>query len=211
SLIALMKAGSAGFEEFAAAIDSTTADEVAAQRLDNLAGDVEKFKGAVDSLNITFGNNFQGAARVFVQAATIVVEALTNLPPAVQSALAITVSFISVVLIIVGILGVFAGGILNIISLAYVLGPALTAVGTAFKTVAAGIVAMNAALAKNPLIFVLVILGTIVAALIALYAASESFRNAVQPLFDAILGVFTALAPIITNVLGVIGQFFSTL
>src|SRR5690606_16652413 len=65
SLIALMKAGSAGFEEFAAAIDSTTAAEVAAQRLDNLAGDVEKFKGAVDSLNITFGNNFQGAARVF--------------------------------------------------------------------------------------------------------------------------------------------------
>ena len=65
-------------EEFAALMETlgeSDAELAAAQRMDNLAGDMEIFSGVVETLRLQIGDKFQPAARSFVQALTGIAEA----------------------------------------------------------------------------------------------------------------------------------------
>ncbi|MEZ4558738.1 MAG: phage tail tape measure protein [Caldilineaceae bacterium] len=65
-------------EEFAALMETlgeSDAELAAAQRMDNLAGDMEIFSGVVETLRLQIGDKFQPAARAFVQALTGIAEA----------------------------------------------------------------------------------------------------------------------------------------
>lgn len=61
------------------------ASEVAAARLDNLAGDIEAFTGSLETLLIGLGESGDGPLREFVQDATTVVNILGELPDGVRS------------------------------------------------------------------------------------------------------------------------------
>ena len=60
--------GAEGFTNLAAQMGKVTAEAVAAQRLDNLNGDLEKLGGTAETAGIKLGNAFQGPLRGAVQA-----------------------------------------------------------------------------------------------------------------------------------------------
>lgn len=64
--------------------DSGYASKVAADRLDNLAGDFEQLSGAVDTLLISTGESAQGPLRGLVQMATDVVNGINQLPQPIK-------------------------------------------------------------------------------------------------------------------------------
>ncbi len=65
--------------------DQGFAAETAARKMDNLAGDVEKFTGSLETALIGVGEGTQGPLREMVQAATGAVNAFTKLPGPIQN------------------------------------------------------------------------------------------------------------------------------
>lgn len=69
-------AGAEGFNTLAASMGKVTAEAVGAQRLNNLAGDVQQLQGSVETAAITLGMAFLPALRSVAQGATGFVNAL---------------------------------------------------------------------------------------------------------------------------------------
>lgn len=80
----IAKAGAAGFEEMAAAIGKVSARDVAEERLNNLSGSIEKFKGSVETAAIILGSLFLPALKNVVDGATEgvngIIDVLDKLP-----------------------------------------------------------------------------------------------------------------------------------
>lgn len=72
----MAKDGAAGFDELAASMSKVTAESVAAERLNNLKGDIEQLKGSVETASITLGETFQPQLRATVQGVTSFVNEL---------------------------------------------------------------------------------------------------------------------------------------
>jgi len=84
----LYQGGAEDVAEWTAAVDeSGYAAQVAADRLDNLQGDIQILRGSFETLLISLGDGGQGALRDMTQSATGMVNALAELPPAAQGAL----------------------------------------------------------------------------------------------------------------------------
>lgn len=211
SLIALTREGAAGFADMAAAIDKTTALEVASKRLDNLSGDLEILRGNIDTLLVSSGSGFQSFARFVVQGVTDIIQVFLDMPAGIQTAITATVASFGGLLLIVGTLGIVAGSVLNIIALVKVMGPAWAALLKVWVAVTGAIRLFSAALVTTPLGLMITAILLLVGALVYLWTTSESFRAAVQPLFDGLVSIFQSLGPIATTVLQNIGSFLGTL
>lgn len=75
----LMEGGAAAVEEYTAAVtDQGAAARMAAEQLNNLAGDVEQFKGSVETSLIRIGDLFDGVNRGIVQSGTEVVNVFND-------------------------------------------------------------------------------------------------------------------------------------
>lgn len=80
----LYKAGAAGVREYVTAVDDQgAAAEVAAKKTDNLAGDVERLKGSVETLAINAGSASSGGLRVLVQGLDHIAGGIAGLPTAI--------------------------------------------------------------------------------------------------------------------------------
>jgi TP901 family phage tail tape measure protein len=78
--------GAAGVDKWKGAVnDAGYASATAAKLTDNLAGDVERLKGSVETLAISSGSGANGGLRVLTQALNSVVNGFLGLPPAVGS------------------------------------------------------------------------------------------------------------------------------
>jgi TP901 family phage tail tape measure protein len=88
----LYSLGEAGVREYVDAVDDQgAATDVAATKLDNLAGDVEEFGGSLETLFIRAGEGAQGSLRKVTQALTGVVNTIGALPgPVLAVTLGIT-------------------------------------------------------------------------------------------------------------------------
>lgn len=83
----LFKDGAAGIQGWIANVDDAGyASETAATKLDNLAGDLEAFKGSLETALIGLGENADGPLRGLVQGATDAVNAFNDLPGPVKGA-----------------------------------------------------------------------------------------------------------------------------
>jgi len=210
SLIALTREGAAGFSEMAAAIDKTTALDVASKRLDNLSGDIEILRGNIDTMLVSSGSGFQTFARFVVQNVTKVIQAFIDLPPAIQTAgLAITAS-LGGLLIVVGTLGMFAGAITNIIALAIQMAPVWAAMARIWVAVSGAIKLASAAMVASPWGIVIGLIILLAGALFVLWNTSEDFRNAVAPLLDGLKSAFAAIGPIVTDLVGKLVALLTT-
>lgn len=69
----MAKAGSEGFAEMAQSIGKVTAEAVAAERLNNLKGDVEQLTGSLETAGIKIGTAFLPGLRSIVQGSTDIV------------------------------------------------------------------------------------------------------------------------------------------
>jgi len=84
----LYQNGAEGVREWTEAVDeSGYAAQVAADRLDNLQGDVKILRGSLETLLISLGEGGQGPLRGLTQSVTEVVNALAEMPEEAQSAL----------------------------------------------------------------------------------------------------------------------------
>lgn len=190
---ALTREGAAGFEEMAAAIDKTTALDVASERLDNLSGDLEILRSNIDTLVITTGDKFQGFARKLVQGVTDIIQKFVALPDSVSNGILIFAGVSSVLLIIIGAFGLFAAAILNIIALALRLGPAFGLLKAGLLAVRGAIVAMSSSFLATPLGWILIGVIALVAAFIYLWNNCEGFRNFWTGLWESIKSIASAV------------------
>ncbi|QLQ37996.1 phage tail tape measure protein [Micromonospora robiginosa] len=82
--------GEKGIQDYVKAVDDQgAAADVAAKKMDNLAGDVEKLKGSLETMAIEAGSGANGGLRLLVQAAGALVDELGQLPPALTSTLTV--------------------------------------------------------------------------------------------------------------------------
>ncbi|WP_318201032.1 phage tail tape measure protein [Streptomyces sp. SCL15-4] len=83
----LYELGAGGVQKYTRAVnDNGAAARVAAVQTDNLAGDMERLRGAIETALIEGGSSANGALRDMVQWVTRVVDAYNSLPPGVQHA-----------------------------------------------------------------------------------------------------------------------------
>lgn len=102
----LYKHGAAGVREYTNAVDDNGyAAAVAAKKMDNLVGDLQYLKSALETALIQSGSAANGALRDMAQWVTRLVNAYNNLPPGVQQAVTVMTGF-------VGALGLAATGVL---------------------------------------------------------------------------------------------------
>ena len=159
------------------------AGEMADVQLNNLSGQLTILKSGLEALSISLGNVLMPYVRAFVEKIQQLVDWFNALSPTVKSivvlVLAITAA-LSPVLIIVGKLISSIGIILRIV-------PALRA----------GILAINAAMAANPIGLVLAGIAALVAAIIYLYNNNEEFRQKVQAIFEKLKAAFNVVVDVV--------------
>ena len=99
----LYKDGADAVDEWTAAVDDQgNATRTAAERMNNLRGDIEELGGSWETLLIKTGEGADGPLRSMVQGVTSVVNALGEMPPAAQTALLAIVGGGGLVLLGVG-------------------------------------------------------------------------------------------------------------
>ncbi len=125
--------GEKGVREYIAAVDDQgAAAETAKKKTDNLAGDVERLTGSLETLAIQAGSGANGGLRTLVKTADGLVGAFSDLPGPVQSTLTVLAG--------VGGTGLLAvAGLLKVKSTAGDAMQALRDVGPAGERAAAGI------------------------------------------------------------------------
>lgn len=210
SLIALTREGADGFAEMAAEINKTTAFDVASARLDNLSGDLEVLRGNIDTFMITAGGPFQTTARGIVQGITNMIQAFMNLPQGIQTAVLSFAGIMSVVMILVGALGILSGAILNIIGLGMRMAPAFKALGGAIKSVNKFVFALFALLRTSPFALIVTAIAALVGALIWFFTQTETGRGIWAKFMDAIQAALAVVLPWLQQMIDVVGGALAT-
>lgn len=188
----LTKAGAKGFADMNSEMAKTTAADVAAKRMDNLAGDVKKFKSSIDTLMITAGTPFQNMLRGIVQSLTRLVNGFIRLPQGVQTGILAFIGIAGAALTFMGAVALIGGTILKFASVAKQLwgGLKLLAIGMRIATVATW--EMTAAALANPYVLLAVAIVALIVALVVLWKKSDGFRNAIKATGAAIKTGFIA-------------------
>jgi TP901 family phage tail tape measure protein len=189
----LTKAGAAGFAEMNAEISKTTAADVAAQRMDNLAGDIKKLKGNIDTLLIQAGTPFQAFLRQTVQQITRLVQAFASLSPETQMWIFRIVSVTGALLTLIGVLSVFGGAILKIASGIRIMAGAVTLLTTVMRSLTVATIQQTAAALSNPYVLLAMAIVALIAGLVVLYYKSEAFHNFINAIGRGIATGFMAV------------------
>lgn len=111
----LTREGAAGFREMNKEMAKTTAADVAAERLDNLSGDIEILRGNIETLMIEAGSPFQEMLRGWVQQLTKLVQAFSELDPETQKFIVGAIGIAGVALILMGAFSIVIGTIARFI------------------------------------------------------------------------------------------------
>lgn len=203
----LTHAGAKGFAEMNKEISKTTAADVAAKRMDNLAGDIEILRGTIETLFIQGGSPLQGFLRNIVQGINGILVAFSKLPEGVQGGIFAFIGVVGVLLTIVGTVALVGSSILKFITIVKLFGPAFSILRVAITGVIALMRALSIAFLTNPIGIVIVAVIALVAAFYLLYTRSTAFRNFINHLGTQIAGVWSAVLDFFSGVPG----FFSNL
>lgn len=178
----LTKNGATGFNQLAEAMEKTRAADVAAKRLDNVAGSIEQLKGSVETGAIALGTALLPTIRKVTEFVTLMVNKFNNLDPRWQKLIAFA--------------AVAATALLALVTAIAAIGFAITGIGTAIAALSGGgiVLAVVAAIAA------------VVGAITLLWKRSEAFREAIRTIFAVIAehvrGVRKAIQPFINFVRG---------
>lgn len=212
----LARGGKDAFAAMNEEIGKTTAAEVSSKRLDNLSGDIEILRGNIETLFIKGGGPFQEFLRKIVQGLTGLLQFFTNLPSGVQTAIFAFLGIGGALLLIMGTISLIVGTVLNFIAVMKTLGFAmqfLRGIMAAFTVVQW---LLNAAMAANPIVLIIIAIIALVALFVLLYNKSEAFRNIIGAIgrffvavwgkvldfFSGVPGFFTDLWETIKNAFG---------
>lgn len=176
--------GAAGFNDLAENMGKVSAADVAAKRMDNLAGSIEQFKGSLETALITAGAPFQSGLRTIVDLATGLVNAFANLSGGTQKLIGQLVAFGGAFLLIGGAMLLAFVKIMQFVQSVKAAIIALKAFGIASKL----------AFLTNPVFLIIAAIIALVAVFVLLYKKNETFRKAVQTGWAAIMGVIRNVA-----------------
>jgi TP901 family phage tail tape measure protein len=194
----LSREGAKGFAEMNKEISKTTAADVAAKRLDNLSGDVEKLQSALETLFIRAGSPFQNFLRGITQGITNLVNAFNALSPSTQDTI-FKVTAIS------GALLLLAGTISTVIGLVLRLASQLRLLFAAIRLVLAVLAALRVAFittwlaALGPVGLIIAAILLVIGVLVLLWFKCEAFRNIVKAVGAAIVAAFQAVVAFFTG------------
>lgn len=192
--------GSAGFDKMAASIGKISAADVAAKRMDNLAGDIEQLKGSIETGLIQAGSGAQEAIRGIVQGITKLVNAFADLSPETQK-------LVTQFLLFSGLGLIFAGGVIKMVIAIHRFAQAMAAARAA---VTAFGIASKVAFLTNPVFLVIAAIVALGVALFILFKKNETFRNAVLTAWNAILGAVKAVVSFFASLPSTLGNVFNT-
>lgn len=212
----LTRAGAAGFAQMNDQISKTTAADVAAKRMDNLAGDVKKLKGNLETMLIEGGTPFQEFLRGLVQGLTAAVQWFSSLPRWVQTSVFAFMAIAGVVLVVAGTIALMGAAISGAIGALASVGGAFRMLGPIIMAVTRATWAMTVAALANPYVLLAMAIVALIVFLVLLYKRSEAFRNfidgvgrALKTAFFATVEWFKGLPQFFGSVWDSITKFFS--
>lgn len=172
----LADAGAKGFNGMADAMGKVTAESVAAQRLNNTAGQLEQLKGSAETAAISFGTLLLPAIKGILKGLTDFANFLNGLSPTTKE--------------LVINMGLFA------LTLAAVAGTAVKIYQfvKAIQAVTIAVRAMNLAWLMSPIGLTVLLIAGLVAAFVILWNKSEAFRNFWKGLWAGIQAAAGAVA-----------------
>ena len=132
----LYKIGSAGVDEYTKAVtDAGAANRMASTMMDNLAGDLEKLKGSLETALIQGGSSATGVLRGMTQAATGTIDVFSALPGPVQSGITVVAGLAGAVTLLGGAMMVAVPKVQEYKSALAEAGPRTQAVGRGLSSV----------------------------------------------------------------------------
>lgn len=200
----LTREGADGFRAMNNQMSKTTAAEVASERLDNLSGDIEILRGNIETMMIRAGGPFQETIRGWVQMLTRLVQAFDDLDPGTQKFIVQTVGIVGASLVAMGAFSIFIGTIFRFLAAVKKLAAGL---GFLFRIIR--VVAVNARFAAilfgGPLVAAIgaitlpvwaaiAVLAAFGAAFIIAYKKSETFRNFIGTIGQAVWNAIKSIA-----------------
>lgn len=202
--------GAAGFATLGEEVAKVGAEEVAEQRMDNLAGSIEQLKGSIETYLIKAGTPFLSSIRGFVDALTGLVNFFGGLPPSIQGLISKIVLFSGVLFVGAGATSYFLGTFIKFAN-------TLKAFTSIFKiTKGVGALAkafqlLRFALLGHPIILIITAVVALGFALYKLYKHSETFRKAVDKLWQTVQKVWDAILDFFKDLPGKIAGYLDDL
>jgi TP901 family phage tail tape measure protein len=178
---ALAKQGKKGFQDLKGEIGDVSAEEVAADRMDNLKGSIELMKGSLETLLIQVGTPLLNGFRKVVDLTTTVLNVFLSLPGPVLRAITVFAQVAAVGLILAG----------------------------AFLKIRAAIQAGSLAftLLTGPIGLIIAAIAALVAAFVYFYTTNEKFRAFVQGIAADLKDLFGKAIDYLIPKLQEFGQF----
>ncbi|MEJ9345900.1 phage tail tape measure protein, partial [Bacillus licheniformis] len=196
----LGKEGSKGFDKMAAAMDKIKADNVAAEKMNNLKGKIEELSGAVETAQISFGNALTPAISALVSVLQSATDWFNGLSKGMQSFVAISAAVTVTVFGFFSALGFLTLGVGQMISGLGTLGGLLKDLFKSEKFIKVIGVAFGAL--TSPIGLTVLGITAVGAALVIAYKKSEKFRNFVNGAFESVRNVTVTAFSSISAVVG---------
>jgi TP901 family phage tail tape measure protein len=174
--------GAEGFHAMATAMGEVTAGDVAAKRMDNVAGSIEQLKGSVETAAIAFGTALLPAIRAVTDFITMLVNKFSALDPKWQKLIAFAAVAGAALL---GLIAVVAG------------------VGAVIAGLAASLVAIKIAAIIGAIVIAII---AIAAAVKLAWDRSQEFRDLLAKLGAVAKAIFATIMAVVRP----IAEFFKT-
>lgn len=205
------QAGAEGFDKMSASMNKVKAADVAKTRLDNFKGSLEQLKGSLETTGIVVGQIFLPMLRQVVDFLAKVANAFLNLSPSVQKTIITVLAIIGAVLLFVAATVKVVRAVQTIIEVAKVL---------------RAVMATTWAATLGPIALVIAAIALLVLGIMYAWKHSETFRNIVLGVWNAIKTGVSAVVGFFTNTvwpglqavwngiitgLRAVGNFFTTI
>lgn len=196
--------GSAGFDALATSIGKISAEDVAAKRMDNLAGSLEQLKGSIETALIGFGSALAPVVRSVADFLTKLTNAFSNLSPGMKTFIVGGIAAVAVLAALGAGFTLAVGGALKFVKAFRDFQKAmkfLKGLQAFQKTMAL----LNTTFLANPVVLIVAALIALGVAIFIAYKKIKPFRDAVDATWQAIQKAWDVILGFGREVLG----FFS--
>lgn len=207
-LLSLLNMSQEEYDEIAASMDNAggVAKETAEVMRDNLSADVEELMGSLESLAITLASLIVPALRDFVQWLTQLINKFTALSPETQKTILTIAGIAAAIGPVLMVLGKLTSSVGSIITTFGKIPGALVKAKSAFSAIGAAIGGISA-----PVVAVIAVIATLVAAFKRLWDTNEEFRNNIIGIWNEIKDTLSGFFDGIVERLNALGFDFENI